>query len=132
MKTTTIRQGCMLPAPPQEVYAAWLSSKEHGTWTEGKANISTKVGGAFTTFDGYSSGKNVELDPGKLIVQTWRAQDWPADHFSTIKLQLLPTPKGTKVIFTQTDVPAGKAKSIAQGWKDYYWQPLKRYFSANT
>jgi activator of HSP90 ATPase len=119
----------MLPASPQEVYRAWLSSKEHGTWTEGEAKISSKVGGTFFTFDGYSSGKNIELDPGKLIVQTWRAEDWAPDHFSTIKLQLLAAPKGTKVIFTQTDVPADKAKSIAQGWKDYYWQPMKLYFS---
>lgn len=129
MKTTTIRQSCMIPATPQDVYTAWLSSKEHGTWTQGEANISAKIGGAFTTFGGYSSGKNFELDPGKLIIQTWRAEDWPADHFSTIKLQLLPAPKGTKVMFTQTDVPVGKAKSIAQGWKDYYWQPMKLYFS---
>lgn len=129
MKTTTIRQECMLPASPKDVYSAWLSSKQHGAWTNDEAKISRAVGGSFFTFGGYAEGNNVELIPGQLIIQAWRADDWPKDHYSTIKLQLLPTPTCTKLLFTQTDVPSTKVKSIAEGWKEYYWKPMKEYFS---
>lgn len=129
MKVATITQTVTLPASPKAVYAAWMSSKEHGSWTETEAHISQKVGGKFTVFDGWAEGKNVELQSGKRIVQSWRADDWPEEHFSTITVELLRAPKGTKLLFRQIGVPTGKAKSIAQGWKDYYWIPMKKYFS---
>jgi activator of HSP90 ATPase len=33
--------------------------------------------------------------------------------------------KGTKLTFTQTDVPADQVDSVRQGWRDFYWTPLK-------
>ncbi|MBI4092987.1 MAG: SRPBCC domain-containing protein [Candidatus Kerfeldbacteria bacterium] len=125
MKNVTIKQGCMLPGTPHQVYEMFMDSKQHAAFTGGEALISQKVGSAFSTFDGWASGKNIELIPDKKIVQTWRADDWPAGHYSTLTIKLLKAPKGTKLLFTQIDVPAQHAKSIAQGWKDYYWEPMK-------
>ncbi|MBI4426141.1 MAG: SRPBCC domain-containing protein [Candidatus Kerfeldbacteria bacterium] len=137
MKTTTIKQGCMLPGTPHQVYELLMDEKQHASFTGGEASISQKVGGAFSTFDGWASGKNVELVPDQKIVQTWRADDprqergpakgggWPPGHYSTLTIKLLKAPKGTKLLFTQTDVPSQHAKSIARGWKDYYWNPLR-------
>ncbi len=127
-KVVTIKQGCMLKATPQEVYGAWITSAQHAKFTGQEALVSQKVGGSFTTFDGWATGKNVELVPGQKIVQTWRGDDWPAGHYSTLTLRLIKAPKGTKVLFMQTDVPASKAKSIAQGWQDYYWSAMKSTF----
>lgn len=119
----------MLPATPRQVYGAWMSSKQHAEFTGQECLISHKVGGKFTVFDGWASGENVELVPEKKIIQTWRADDWPAGAVSTITVQLIAEPKGTKLLFMQTGVPASKAKDIAQGWREYYWVPLKEYFS---
>ncbi len=115
----------MLPATPHQVYELLMDERQHAVFTGGEAKISREVGGEFTTFDGWASGKNIELVPDKKIVQTWRADDWPAGHYSTITIKLIKTPKGTKLLFTQTDVPANRAKSIARGWRDYYWQPMR-------
>lgn len=128
VKTVTIKQGCMLKAAPQEVYDAWMISAQHAKFTAQEALVSSKVGGNFSTFGGWASGENVELVPGKKIVQTWRADDWPAGHFSTVTLRLIKAPTGTKVLFSQANVPASKAKDIAQGWRDYYWQAMKETF----
>ncbi len=119
----------MLPATPQQVYDAWMTSAEHAKFTGQEALISPKVGGKFTIFDGWATGQNVELVPGKKIVQTWRGEDWPAGAMSTITVQLVKAPKGTKLLFMQTGVPNSKAKDIAQGWREYYWQPLKEFFA---
>ena len=115
-----------MPGTPHQVFELLMDSKKHAAFTGGEANISRKVGGVFHTFDGWSDGKNVTLTKDKVIEQTWRASDWPAGHYSTIKFMLLPGPKGTtKLLFSQRGIPKSKAKDIAQGWHEYYWEPMK-------
>lgn len=131
-KVGTIAQKVIINgSTPHAVFEVLMDEKQHAVLTKGEVQISRKVGGAFTTFDGWASGHNVSLVPGKKIVQTWRADDWPADVMSTITVQLLPAPKGTKLLFTQTGVPANKAKDIARGWRDYYWGPLQEFFAGS-
>jgi activator of HSP90 ATPase len=116
----------MMPGTSHQVFEMLMDSKQHAAFTGEEASISRNIGGSFTTFGGWAQGKNVELVADKKIVQTWRADDWPADHFSTITIKLIQAPKGTKVLFAQIDVPANKAEDIAQGWREYYWVPMKR------
>jgi uncharacterized protein YndB with AHSA1/START domain len=123
-------QSVTLPATPLAVYNALMKSREHASFTGGEARISTRVGGKFTTNDGYSEGKNIELKPGRRIVQSWRANEesWPEDHFSTVVFMLAKVKGGTKVQFEHKDVPAALAKALKQGWIDFYWEPLGAYF----
>lgn len=118
----------MLHATPKEVFETWMSSAKHSDFTKSEANIVPKVGGRFTTFDGWASGITVELEPGKKIVQDWRAHDWPKGHFSTLTIRFIKAPKGTKVVFTQVNVPADTAKDVARGWNNYYWNAMKERF----
>ncbi|MBI3232331.1 MAG: SRPBCC domain-containing protein, partial [Candidatus Doudnabacteria bacterium] len=61
-----------------------MDSKKHSAITGGAASISRKIGGKVSAYDGYISGKNVELVADKKIVQTWRASDWEDGHFSLV------------------------------------------------
>lgn len=126
MKTSTIKQGAMMPGTPHEVFELWMDEKKHAGFTKGEAKISRQVGGSFVTFDGWASGKNVEIVKDQKVVQTWRGEDWPAGHYSTLTLALQPTHGGTKLMFTQVDVPTAVAKDVAEGWRQYYWGPMKR------
>lgn len=126
IKTQTIKQGAMLPGTPHDVFELLMDEKQHAEFTGGEAKVSRSVGGSFVTFDGWASGKNVELVKDKKIVQTWRADDWPDGHYSTITIQLIKAPKDTKLLFTQTDVPIMFGKDVAKGWKEYYWEPMKK------
>ena len=125
METKTVKQTATFKTSPHEVYEALMDSKKHAKFTGDKATISRKVGGKFSTFDGYSEGANLELIPDSKIVQTWRASDWPEGHFSKVTFSFKEIPSGTRLTFTQTDVPAKQYDDIAQGWRDYYWAPLK-------
>ena len=125
METKTVKQTVTFKASPHEVYEALMDSKKHAKFTGDKATISRKVGGKFSTFDGYSEGANLELIPDSKIVQTWRASDWPEGYFSKVTFSFREIPGGTRLTFTQTDVPAKQYDDIAQGWRDYYWAPLK-------
>jgi activator of HSP90 ATPase len=126
METKTIKQTATFKASPHEVYETLMDENRHAEFTEGEAKISRKLGGRFSTFDGYAEGINIELEQDKKIVQTWRAEDWPKGHYSKITFVLTKVTAGTRLTFTQTGVPEEFADDVAQGWKDYYWQPMKK------
>lgn len=125
METKTIKQSVTIKASPHDVYEALMDAKKHAKFTGGKATISRKVGGKFSAFDGYAEGVNLELVPDKKIVQSWRAEDWPEGHYSRATFSFKEVEGGTKLTFTQTGVPDDQYDSIAQGWKEYYWAPMK-------
>jgi hypothetical protein len=52
-----------------------MDSEKHTAFTHSSADIGKEVGDAFSTFDGWASGTNLELIPDKKIVQKWRAED---------------------------------------------------------
>ncbi|VVB59588.1 Activator of Hsp90 ATPase -like protein [uncultured archaeon] len=127
MKTKTLHQTIAFKATPHEVYEALMDSKKHTDFTEAKAVISRDIVGKFTAFDGWASGKNVELVKDKKIVQTWRSADWPDNHYSTITVALKQEGVETILDFTQTEIPIGFYNDIKQGWADWYWDKLKVY-----
>jgi activator of HSP90 ATPase len=126
METKTIKQSVTIKASPHDVYEALMDEKIHAEFTSGEATISRKLGGKFSTYDGYASGINVELEQDKKIVQTWRADDWPEGHFSKATFTLTKVTGGTKLTFTQTDVPEEQYADVGEGWKEYYWSPMKK------
>jgi len=128
MKTKTLHQTISLKATPHDIYEALMDSIKHTDFSEAKAVISRDIGGKFTTFDGWASGKNIELVQDKKIVQTWRGADWPEDHYSTITFALKQKGKETILDFTQTEIPMELYDDIKQGWIDWYWDKLKTYF----
>lgn len=125
----TIRQTVMIEAAPLDVYGALMDSKTHSKFTGSAARISPQVGGRFETFDRYAEGTNLELVPGRKIVQAWRASDWPEGHYSTATFALTKAPGGTTLTFTQTGVPDEQEGAIRQGWIEFYWDPLRALFA---
>ena len=130
IKTKTIRQTARFNANPEDIYKALMNSIIHSKFSGGKAIISNKVGGNFSVYDGYCSGKNLELVPSQKIVQLWRASDWAEGHFSTATFTFVKTKKGTKLSFVQTGVPVEHYEEIKKGWIDYYWTPIHLMFEA--
>jgi activator of HSP90 ATPase len=66
----------------------------------------------------------VELQKNKRIVQAWRAQNWPKGHYSIAMFEFRSAKGGTKLVFTQTGIPAKNASSTNVGWKTHYWDLL--------
>jgi activator of HSP90 ATPase len=88
------------------------------------------VGGKFTSWDGYISGVHREMVAGKKLVQDWRTTEWPegaAD--SQVAFTFTAVKGGTEVRMVHSNVPAEQAPAYRQGWIDFYWNPLKLYFS---
>lgn len=126
MNTRTIRQSVIFDARPHLIYEMLLDSKKHQAFTGSKAFIDRKIGGKFSTWDGYSTGTNVELAEDKKIVLRWRASDWPEGHFSTATFELVKLDGQTKLNFTQEGVPEELYDSVSKGWTDFYWDKMKK------
>jgi uncharacterized protein YndB with AHSA1/START domain len=123
----------VIPARPERIYAAWLSSEEHTTFTGDRAVVEPFVGGVHSTFDGYSSGRTIDLQPGRRIVQTWRAEDFPVGSpDSRVEVTFEETVGGTMLTILHTDIPSGQGSHYRDSWLKFYLEPLKSYFVADA
>lgn len=125
MKTKTIRQSVTFEASAHEVYEALMDSKKHSMFTGSEVQMSRKVGSKFSVYGGDIQGVNLELVPDQKIVQSWRYSDWPEGHYSKAIFSLKEVSVGMRLNFTQSGVPEEFYDDISQGWRDYYWEPMK-------
>jgi activator of HSP90 ATPase len=134
MKTKTIKQTVTFHAKPEEVYELIMDAKKHSAFTGGKVKMSDKVNGKFEVFDGYCHGYNIELNEGKKIVQAWYFGEngWPEDHFSICTFAFKTVKGGTRISFTQKEVPEKNYESLKSGWKEFYWEPMKKHLLSSS
>jgi len=96
----------VFPVSPKVLYDTWLSSQGHTALTGGKAKMSASLGGRYTAWDGYISGRNLALEPGRRIVQSWRTAEFAdADKDSKITVTLTPVKAGTRLTLAHSGVP---------------------------
>ena len=116
-------------ATPEKVFKSWLSSKEHSAMTGSPAQVEPRVGGTFTAWDGYITGKTLELKPYSRIVQAWRTGEFTeADPDSSLIIELEAAGDGTRLTLTHSNIPAGQAESYKAGWEEWYFTPMKEFF----
>jgi uncharacterized protein YndB with AHSA1/START domain len=131
MKTKNISHRVVLSAKPKEVFIVLMDSDLHAKFTGEPAQINARDGGSFTCYDDYIKGVNLELKPGKRIVQAWRSKGWPKGTYSIVTFSLNAKPGGkTELRFLQVGVPADDYAAKNKGWRTHYWEPLKRFLEA--
>ena len=120
----------VLPAAPRQVYEAWLDSAAHGDFTGSPAKIDPRVGEDYSAWDGYIQGKTLLLEPYWHIRQTWRTTEFPdGAPDSLLDIQFEAAGQGTKLTLVHTQIPDGQSEQYRLGWEDYYFSPMKDYFS---
>jgi activator of HSP90 ATPase len=131
MPTTLIQKVIFKNVSPSVLYNFYMNSKMHSRLTGAPANISAKVGSAYTAHGDYITGKNLQLVKDKLIVQSWRASDWDAqDADSTFAIFLEQKGKDTILHAIHVNVPDRQADSLGKGWHDYYWNNWKQFLAS--
>ncbi len=96
--------------------------------TGSPAHATAIVGDSFDAWDGYISGKNLELQPGKRILQSWRGSSYKdSDGDSQIEVNFEPVDGGTRITLNHTNVPDDQA-SHEPGWTTHYFEPMKKHF----
>ena len=119
----------LLDTTPEKIYAAWMDTDTHSTLTGADAIIENKVGGAFTAFDEYISGRTLVLEPYKRIVQSWRTTEF-SQKAPDSELEILLEDKEGKTLLTlhQRNIPPGDGAKYKAGWEEFYFEPMKVYF----
>lgn len=126
----TIKQRVKFNAPPATVYDLLADSKKHSAVTGRKATISRKIGGTFSVSGDDVTGINVDLVPGRRIVQAWRHRSFPEGIFSMAAVTLTPTTDGgTQLVLTHRGVPKELIPETELAWREQYWSKIKAYLA---
>ena len=120
---------CDIPARPEEVYQAWLTSEGHSAMTGGEASCSDQVGEKFSAWDGYIVGQNIVLDPPNKIIQSWRTSEFSdKEEDSLIEVSLNGNGDTTRLKLMHSKLPA-HGEQYRKGWEEHYFEPMIAYFS---
>ena len=118
----------IINAAPERIYRSWLSSEGHSKMTGSEASISDVIGAAFTAWDGYITGKNLQLDPFHHIIQNWRTTEFKENEpDSQIEIHLRPINDQTELTLIHSNLPA-HGEQYRSGWDIHYFQPMNAYF----
>jgi uncharacterized protein YndB with AHSA1/START domain len=122
----TIKQKVRFKAPPETIYELLTNSRRRTKITGRKAVMSGEAGGKFSTDAGQVTGVNVDLMPGRRLVQAWRRKDFPEGIYSMAAITLAPTPGGgTELVLTHRGVPKHLLDQIEDYWRLVYWAPMR-------
>lgn len=122
----------LLFASPSEIYDTWLSSEGHTAMTRSPAMASSRVGETFEAWDGYITGENLALEPGRRIVQSWRTNEFNSiEQDSLLEILFVPAFEQTRLVLRHSNLPE-HGTQYEQGWEDAYFTPMKSYFRSET
>lgn len=122
-----IHQEVEIKGSPKAVYDILTSSEKFAKMTGGReASISTEEGGAVSMFGGDIRARNVELVPGKRVVQAWRSGAWPEGVYSIVRFELEAAGGGTRLTFDQSGYPKDAHDMLSGGWSMMYWEPMNK------
>lgn len=116
-----------IAATPAELFDAWLDPARLTAWMKpGDAKRSTitadaRVGGEFEVMMQTPRGRMPHtgayqvIDRPRRIAFTWNS-DAAGEHNSLVTLDFAPAGRGTEVVLTHENLPAGEVEGHTQGW----------------
>jgi len=117
-----------LPAPPDKLFDMYLDAASHAAFTGLPVSIEPRAGGRFRAFDEMLSGTILHVEPKRLIVQTWRSANWPAEAIdSVLILSFWSERDGARIELVHVNVPEEDFAGVSQGWEKYYWTSWRAY-----
>lgn len=117
----------IIPATPEEIYLALTTEITIRLWTGDVVEIDPIEGGEFSLWDGGITGKFLELDPFKKIVQEWYFGDQEEASIVTIKLH--EHKKGTSFEVNHINIPEDAYNDIVEGWDQEYVGSLIDFYT---
>lgn len=116
----------IIPAPPADVYLALTKPETLRLWTGEVAEMSTEPGSEFSLWEESITGRNIEFEEGKKIVQQWYFGEQEEESIVTIKLHS--HKQGTSVELKHTYIPDEAYEEIVEGWEDTYFRSLREFY----
>jgi uncharacterized protein YndB with AHSA1/START domain len=115
-----------IPAPPEDIYHALTNPVTLQLWTGEPAVMEAVPGTEFSLWNGSISGRNLEFEPGRKLVQQWYFGDQA--EASVVTIILHPKGKGTSVELIHTNIPDKEFNAISRGWNESYFGVLQEFY----
>ncbi|KAG9256899.1 Hsp90 co-chaperone AHA1 [Emericellopsis atlantica] len=136
VNTTTVTDSVEFRTTAQEAYQVFVDPQRIAAFTRAPPKVfeGAKEGGKFELFGGNVSGEYLELDEPKKVVQSWRLAQWPANHYSTLKIEFDQNDVDHVTIMRVTwdGVPVGQEEVTKRNWTEYYVKSIKQTFGFGT
>ena len=116
----------IIPAEPEEVYMALTNPFTIELWTGYPAIMDENIGTEFSLWEGDITGKNIEIEKNKKIIQQWYFDGQLEESIVTIKI--FTNKKGTQVELIHKNIPDEVFDNIKEGWNDFYFGAIKAFF----
>ena len=116
----------IIPANPEEVYAALTHEGTIQLWTGDKVTMVAEAGTEFSLWDGSIVGKNLAFEKGRSIEQEWYFGD--QEEKSIVKIILHPHKKGTSAELRHTNIPDDDYADFVDGWDNEYFGALMEFY----
>jgi activator of HSP90 ATPase len=120
-----IKRYYILNADPKDVYNALTNKTMLEIWTGEAAEMEAVAGSNFSMWGGSISGRNVEFEENKKIVQKWFFDD---EENSIVTMKLHPHKKGTSLELLHTNIPDEAYENISEGWDEDFFGALNELF----
>ncbi|KAL7790436.1 HSP90 associated protein [Trichoderma ceciliae] len=136
VNTVTVRDDQEFRTTAEEMYETFVDPQRLAAFTRAPPKLfeGAKKGGKFELFDGNVSGEYLELERPKKIVQSWRLNQWPAGHYSTLHIEFDQNniDHVTVMRVTWDGVPVGQEDVTKRNWGEYYVRSIKQTFGFGT
>jgi uncharacterized protein YndB with AHSA1/START domain len=130
----SIHQETLIAAPPQQVFELLTSGSLFGAATGMPAEITDREGDSFSLFGGRVEGRQIELVPGRRVVQAWRfgaehESPWEPGVYSTVRFTLEPDGDATRLVIEHAGIPPEWNEHISEGYPAFYEDPIVKFFA---
>jgi activator of HSP90 ATPase len=132
VNTTTVTDTEEFRTTADQLYQTFTDPQRLAAFTRSPPKVfeGAKKGGKFELFGGTVSGEYVELQEPAKIVQSWRLDQWPQGHYSTLKIEFDQNDVDhvTVMRVTWDGVPVGQEDVTKRNWLEYYVKSIKQTF----
>lgn len=136
VNTTTVTDTEEFRAPASELYQTFTDPQRIAAFTRAapKTFDGATKGGKFELFGGNVSGEYLELVEPTQIVQSWRLDQWPKDHYSRLEINFDQNDVDNVTVMrvSWSGVPIGQEEVTKRNWREYYVRSIKQTFGFGT
>lgn len=128
----SIHQQAMITAEPSQVYAVLADASALSALSGRTGEPAFGEGEEFSAFDGNVTGRQIELVPGRRIVQAWRFPHWEPGVYSVVRFELAEADGGALLTIDQHGEPGDWHEHVDTNWPTFYLTPIAEHFSVTT
>ncbi|CZS95940.1 related to stress-regulated co-chaperone [Rhynchosporium agropyri] len=136
VNTTTVTDTEEFRAPASELYQTFTDPQRIAAFTRAAPKLfeGAKKGGKFELFGGNVAGEYLELVEPTKIVQSWRLDQWPKEHFSRLEINFDQNDVDNVTVMrvSWSGVPVGQEEVTKRNWREYYVRSIKQTFGFGT